>query len=297
VAAVPLVSVVIPTYNYARYIGEAIESVFAQTYDHFEIIVVDDGSTDETRAVVARFSEVRYLYQPNQGIAAARNAGVDASQGEALVFFDADDRLLPNALEAGVQALNDHPACAFVSGHWEIVSSDLGPLPTPPVICFTENNYRAFLDYNYIGTMGQVMFRRSVFTAEPGFDSSVPGCDDIELYLRLAKDYPVYCHDRTVVQHRVHGANTSGDRLMMLRSMNRIYERHLEQVKGNAELDGLCRQGIAYCRKFLAKELKKQRRARIESTWLVKHALQIRHRIKAELIFRRYLRMRRRNQE
>ena len=296
-AKAPLVSVIIPTYNYAHFIGEAIESVLAQTYRDFEIIVVDDGSTDETGDVVSRFSEVRYIYQTNQGIAAARNAGARASQGHSLVFLDADDRLLSNALEAGVDSLNDYPACAFVSGHWELVSRDRKPLPTPPVICFKENNYRAFLDYNYIGTIGQVMFRRSIFTTEPGFDLSVPGCDDAELYMRIAKDYPVYCHDQIVVQHRVHGSNTSGDRAMMLRSMTTVYRRHLEQVKGNPELESLCRQGIEFCRKFLAQELKKRRRDRLKSNWLVKSLLNVRHRIQAALIFRRYKLRRRRGQE
>lgn len=79
-AKASLVSVIIPTYNYARFIGEAIESVLAQTHRDFEIIVVDDGSTDETGDVVSRFSEVRYIYQPNQGIASARNEGVRAEK-------------------------------------------------------------------------------------------------------------------------------------------------------------------------------------------------------------------------
>lgn len=275
-----MITLIIPTYNYAHFIGEAIESVLAQTYRNFEIIVADDGSTDETSDVVSRFSEVRYIYQANQGIAAARNAGVRSSQGHFLVFLDADDLLLPNALETGVNSLNDNPACAFVSGHWELISRDKKPLPTPPVICFKENNYRAFLDYNYIGTIGQVMFRRSIFATEPGFDASVPGCDDAELYMRIAKDYPVYCHDQIVVQHRVHGSNTSGNRAMMLRSMTRIYRRHLEQVKGNPELESLCRQGIELCRKCLAKEFKKQRRDRLKSNWLVKSLLNVRHRLK-----------------
>lgn len=81
-----LVSVIIPTYNYAHFIGEAIESVLAQTYRNFEIIVIDDGSTDETGKLVSGFSNVRYVHQSNQGIAGARNAGVRASQGEAIVF-------------------------------------------------------------------------------------------------------------------------------------------------------------------------------------------------------------------
>jgi glycosyltransferase involved in cell wall biosynthesis len=282
------VSVIITTYNYAHFISEAIESVRKQTCRDFEIIIVDDGSSDETREVVTRFPEVRYIYQTNQGIAAARNAGMRASVGEYLVFLDADDRLLPKALEVGVNSLNEHPECVFVSGHQQMISSDNQPLPQPAVVCFTQHNYRAFLDYNYICTVGQVMFRQAIFKSESGFDPTVPGCDDAELYLRIAKDYPVYCHDKIVVQHRVHGSNTSGNREMMLRSMNTIYQRHLAYVQGKPELEILCRQGIELCRKFLAKELKRKRRARLRSTSLGKGLNSIRHRIRASLIFRRY---------
>ncbi len=283
-----LVSVIIPTYNYAHFISEALESVRAQTYRNLEIIVVDDGSTDETRQVVARFPEARYLHQNNQGIAAARNTGMRASRGDYLVFLDADDRLLPSALEAGVNSLIEHPACVFVSGHQEMISIDNRPLPTPPIVCFNQDNYRAFLNYNYICTVGQVMFRRSLFAAEPGFDSRVPGCDDAELYMRISKDYPIYCHDQVVVQHRVHGANTSGNKAMMLQSMSRIYHRHLEHVEGNPELEKLCRQGIENCRRFLMIEVRSRRRARLKSSWLGQTLLSIRHRVRAELIFRRH---------
>ena len=96
----PLVSVVIPCYNQAHFLGEAIESVFKQTYKHFEIVVVDDGSTDNTSEVARRYSGIRCIEQVNQGLSAARNTGIRESKGEYLVFLDADDRLYPIALEA-----------------------------------------------------------------------------------------------------------------------------------------------------------------------------------------------------
>src|SRR5918997_500688 len=107
-----LVSVVIPCYNQAHFLGEAIESVLSQTYPHFEVVVVDDGSTDNTQEVAARYPGVRYIRQENQGLAGARNAGIRRSNGSFLVFLDADDRLLPRALEAGLKALKEHPECA-----------------------------------------------------------------------------------------------------------------------------------------------------------------------------------------
>lgn len=284
----PLVSVIIPTYNYARFIGQAIESVLAQTHQDFEIIVVDDGSTDNTGERVARFPQVRYLYQANQGIAPARNAGLDASRGDLLVFLDADDRLLPEALAIGVDCMNDNPDCAFVSGHWEVVSNFGTPLHSSPIVCVTSDHYRAFLDFNYIGTVGQVMFRRSILESVGAFDSSVPGCDDIELYLRIARNHRVACHDKVVMQYRKHGSNTSGKREMMLRSMLQVYQSQLPYVQGKPELETVQRKGIEFCHKFLAIELKKQKRDRIKSNWLVNGIIQIRDRVRAEVIFRRY---------
>ena len=91
----PLVSVIITSYNQARFLSDAIESVLTQTYSQFEMVVVDDGSTDNASEVVARYPGVRYMRQDNQGLSAARNTGLRESNGAYLVFLDADDRLLP----------------------------------------------------------------------------------------------------------------------------------------------------------------------------------------------------------
>src|SRR3990172_8271100 len=99
----PLVTVVIPSHNYARYVGDAVQSVLAQTYVPVEVIVVDDGSTDDTLQVLARFGDrIRVLRLPGHGVAHARNAGLRAAMGEFIVFVDADDVLLPDALAAQV---------------------------------------------------------------------------------------------------------------------------------------------------------------------------------------------------
>jgi len=126
-----LVSVIIPCYNQAHFLDEAIESVLTQTYPNREIIVVDDGSTDNTAEVAGRYSAVRHIYQENAGPSAARNTGVTKSRGEYLVFLDADDRLLPEALEIGVDCLRQHPECAFVSGHCRLIVTDGSLLAKP----------------------------------------------------------------------------------------------------------------------------------------------------------------------
>jgi len=104
-----LVSVVIPCYNQAHFLGEAIESVLAQSYPNFEIIVVDDGSTDDTSEVARRYPGVRLVRQENKGLSGARNAGLAHSEEEYVVFLDADDRLLPDALETVLEHLEAHP--------------------------------------------------------------------------------------------------------------------------------------------------------------------------------------------
>src|SRR5262245_35605245 len=119
-----LVSVIIPCYNKSDFLGETIESVLCQTYRHFEIIVVDDGSSDNSMAIAARYASAHYLYQSTQGPSVARNTGLWASKGSYVVFLDADDRLLPAALEIGVNVLAAHPECAFVSGHVQLITKD-----------------------------------------------------------------------------------------------------------------------------------------------------------------------------
>ncbi len=115
----PRVSVVIPTYNCERFLGRTIDSALRQTYRDFEIIVVDDGSTDGTQALVAGYGEaVHYVYQPNQGASAARNAALSNASGEFVAYLDADDLWTPEKLARQVEYLDAYPACGFV--HTEV---------------------------------------------------------------------------------------------------------------------------------------------------------------------------------
>ena len=112
----PLVSVIIPCYNHGRYLANAIESVLTQNYDRIEIIVIDDGSVDDTAMVAKKYDQVIYYYQTNQGLSASRNRGIELSKGDFIVFLDADDWLLPNAIQLNLQKLQQHPEAALVSG-------------------------------------------------------------------------------------------------------------------------------------------------------------------------------------
>src|SRR5262245_56603663 len=119
-----LVSVIIPCYNQGRFLAEAIESIMVQVLPDVEIIVVNDGSTDNTAEVAAHYPQVRYIYQQNQGLAAARNTGLRHSTGRYLVFLDADDRLLPEALIHNQKYLEARPECAFAFGRFRLITKE-----------------------------------------------------------------------------------------------------------------------------------------------------------------------------
>ncbi len=241
----PLISVIIPCYRQAHYLDEAIRSVLAQTYPHVEIIVIDDGSPDNTAEVVARYAGLRYLRQRNMGLPTARNVGLHASAGEYIVFLDADDRLLPEALATGVNALCAVPECAFVYGFCEIIDHAGALLPTPPHVAIEAQHYRTLFKQNHIWTPGAVMFRRSIFARVVGFDQSfVRGCEDWDLYLRIAKDWPIHCLGKVSVQYRRHSASMSRNSALMLRGLNDLFRKHLAEVKGDRELEELCRSKI-----------------------------------------------------
>src|SRR5207247_7128348 len=175
-----LVSIIITCYNQAQILREAIQSALAQTYSHREIFIVDDGSTDNTAEVTAGFAGVRYIRQENAGVSTARNTGLKESRGEYLVFLDADDRLLPEALEIGVNYLREHPDCAFAAGCCRLIVADgslLDAEPEHPHV--SREHFLELLRGNYrIWCPGSVIYRRTAFDVVNGFDPSLgPGAD------------------------------------------------------------------------------------------------------------------------
>jgi len=211
-----LVSVVVPCFNQASFLDEAIESVLAQTYPHFEVIVVDDGSTDNTAEVASRHPGVRLVRQENRGLSAARNTGVRESSGDFLVFLDADDRLKPRALEVGLNALRAHPACAFVSGQVELTHHDGSLMRAAQHRVIDRDHYRVLLEGNAILSHATVMYRRQTFDVIGDFDTKLAACEDYDLYLRITRQFKAYTHDECVAEYRRHGGNMHRDPARML---------------------------------------------------------------------------------
>lgn len=257
-AGAALVSVVIPCYNQAHFLPEAIESVLAQTHPHHEIVVVDDGSTDNTQEIVSRYPGCRCVRQPNAGLAAARNTGIRRSNGDYLVFLDADDRLLPGALQVGLDVLRAHPECAFVSGHYRHIGVDGAHLPTPDLPCVTEDHYGALLRTNYIGMPATALYRREVFEHVTGFDASVAGCEDYDLNLRITRRFPVHCHEDVVADYRRHGSTMSGDLPTMLTGAMTALRHQRRYVLDDDEHLAAYQDGLRFWRDYFGTPLVRQ---------------------------------------
>jgi GT2 family glycosyltransferase len=260
-----LVSIVIPCYNQGHFLREAINSAHLQTYPDIEIIVVDDGSTDNTAEVAQTYGDVRCVRQHNQGLSAARNAGLRESKGSFLVFLDADDRLLPNAIEVGTNCFDAHPECAFVYGHLTTIAADGSPLVTPNQVCVETNHCLELLKGDYIWTPGVVMYRRSAFESVLGFDTLIDACSDCDLNIRIARDWPVHCHGQIILEYRKHGSNMSKNAAVMLRTSLAAHRSQLRYVRGNRQLEEACRLGGRATRQYFGDRLLKEVRNHISS--------------------------------
>src|SRR5215472_11742468 len=251
----PLVSVIVPCFNQARYLTDALHSILCQTYSQHETLVIDDGSADDTCKVASGFEKVKYFYQENRGLASARNVGIRECRGDFLVFLDADDLLLPAALQVGVDELLSHPECAFVSGDYRRVNADLMPLFKFRARPIRQEHYLAFLRGNYIGMHATVMYRRKPLEEIGGFDESLRACEDYDLYLRIAREYPVRCHGCVVADYRQHQANMSRDPEFMLKWALAVHRAQYEYVKGYPKLELAYAEGDRYLREYYGDQI------------------------------------------
>jgi glycosyltransferase involved in cell wall biosynthesis len=189
----PRVSIIIPTFNLARYIGRTLESVFAQTYTDYEVIVIDDGSTDETREVLAHYAgKLRYHHQMNKGVAAARNEGLTQAAGELIAYLDADDMWYPQKLERQVDFLDRQKQC------W-IVHSDTAVIDETDRTIYSRFNQQTkrevpqgqcvmtVLRHGHIQPL-TVLERRECLERTGGFDERLRGVDDYMRWVLLAID-------------------------------------------------------------------------------------------------------------
>jgi glycosyltransferase involved in cell wall biosynthesis len=261
----PLISVVIPCYNQGQFLGQAIASVADSSYAPVEIVVVDDGSTDGTAVLARAFPEVRYHFQPNGGLAAARNRGFRESRGELIVFLDADDRLAPGALDIGAAALLARTECEFASGRCLMMSIDGRLLPTPPQRPIAHDHYRELLRHNYIWMPAMAMFRRRAIERAGGFNQHINAAADYELYLKIARAYPVHDHGQVVAYYRRHDGSMSANAARMLRETLKVLEAERPLLEGDEASIRAYREGRRTWQHFYGTHLVNEIRAHVHS--------------------------------
>ena len=246
----PLVSIVIPAYvaapRQADLLAETLDTVAAQTCHDYETVVVDDGSPlPVDRVAAGRFRTV-VLRQPNGGSAQARNTGIAASQGRYLIFLDADDHLLPPAIEAGLANFAAHPECGYVIGGREEMTYEGDPVSwTVPSMPEETRLYEILLGFHwYIIPPSSVMFRREVVDTVGGFRDPW-GADDLDFYLRVSRHALAWCSEEpAVTRYRRYSASSSRDGERMLHSIRVVYDRQREVVRGDPALEAAFQRGL-----------------------------------------------------
>ena len=218
------VAIIITTYNHASFLEAAVRSALGQSVPADQIIVVDDGSTDHPERITAQFAAVRSIRQPNSGLSAARNTGWRAATTEFVVFLDADDRLLPNALAKNLDRLIAAPEAGLSYGGYIYVDAVAGRRHIADFLPIADG-YSALLRRNRIGMHGAVMYRRANLAEIGGFDEELAACEDYDVYLRMALRFPILYGPEPLAEYWHHGGNMSRDSAMMLRQVLAVLDR------------------------------------------------------------------------
>ena len=193
------VSVIIPTYNRARYVSKAIDSVLTQTYTNFEIIVVDDGSTDNTKSVLDPYQDIiRYFYQENAGVSATRNLGIKESKGEWIAFLDSDDEWLPKKLEEQVDFINKHPDVVLHTANLDLscyafngtTSFDHCRFKSYDETIYIKEPFSFHLKYRTTVMPSSVICRRDMAMKVGGFHEGRSLSEDYEFMCKMATQGP-----------------------------------------------------------------------------------------------------------
>lgn len=246
-----LVSIVIPCYNQRRYLGDALASARMQSYESIEVIVVDDGSTEDIASTVWKWAGVQYIRQPNSGVAAARNKGFLHSRGAYVVFLDSDDRLAPDAIAEGVCVLQANRDAGAAVGRCRVIGPAGEPRPfreRPDEL--DPDAYLELLRGNFIWMPAQVIYRRDAFVATGGFDAAVDACADYDLYLRMARMSRLAIHRRVVADYRQHNANMSSNAVLMLRFALAVLDRQKPYIGSQTRYRGAQAAGRRFWKEF-----------------------------------------------
>ena len=232
----PKVSVVVPAYNSARFIEETIRSVLDQTYQDFEIIVVDDGSTDTTAALVKAYGDrVRYVWQENQGPSAARNTGKRSACGEFIALLDADDLWCADFLETLVPVLGSDPELGAAYCGWQHIDAAGNPLPqTARPRRMSPRCFREKLVWGNFLSVHAVLVRRTCYEQVGLFDESLSTHEDWDMWLRMSTHYRFGAVPHVLAKYRLHDRNMSSNAQQAADGAVHIVRKHFGTEEGDA---------------------------------------------------------------
>lgn len=228
----PKVSVVIPAYNAMKYLPKTLESVLQQTFTDFEVLIVNDGSSDQIVEWVDGITDLRVklISQRNQGVSTARNIGIDHSQGEYVAFLDADDLWEPTKLEKQVHYLADRSEVGLVYT-WTTLIDTLGE-PTGRVFASLVEGlvWKQLIENDMISTGSSTMIRRSCFDEVGVFDPSLAFAEDWDMWLRIAARYSFGVVKEPLTFYRQHPNNATKNRQKMMQSLRIVIEKTFQSV-------------------------------------------------------------------
>jgi glycosyltransferase involved in cell wall biosynthesis len=234
-SAAPQVSVIIPSYNCAAYLPEALDSVLAQTYSDFEIIVIDDGSTDQTAELLQAYcnqhgSKITVICQKNQGVAVARNHGIQQAKGNWIAFLDADDILLPDKLAAQLAVAAAHPEAGLIHSGWQRVDSQgKFQMNVEPWTWVPELNLESWLRWKPV-LPSAMLFQRQWLVRSGGFDRRFPPAEDTDLVLRLAlMGCEAQWLPQVTVKYRQHDSSAMHKGLPQAKSLSAVIDQFFTQ--------------------------------------------------------------------
>ena len=228
----PVVSIVIPTYNRAELLKRSVQSILDQTYQDFEVIVVDDGSTDNTEEVVKCFADNRIQYikhDRNRGASAARNTGIRAASARYIAFQDSDDEWLPQKLEkqVGMLGTSSTEVGVVYSGFWKVRGRTKLYIPIPSVPLKEGDIHEVLLRRNFVG-IPVTIIRRECFEKAGVFDEKLSMYEDWELWIRISKHYEFrYIAEPLVITHCSAGGVNTQESLVLAKSIEYIVQKHL----------------------------------------------------------------------
>jgi len=246
----PEVSVIIPSYNSAKYLTDAVSSVLSQTFRDFEVLIIDDGSTDDTAGAISRYGQqVRYIRQLNAGVAAARNRGIQESSGRYVAFLDADDTWHQDKLEAQVKALRENPGYRACYTAFIVVNPDLTPLN----VARSRRRAAALEDLllrgNVIGSICSVICERSLFETTGDFDPTLSQCADWDMWVRMAALTEFLYLDVPLVTYRQHATNMSRNASLLEKDSLQVLRKGFDMTHLESSLRS--QRGAAFARNYM----------------------------------------------